>query len=158
MYLSFWCFQCPFLQLWPRPTFFWRKSGLLKAWGYQGRLRLDALVTSSCPYAEFPMCAQFWSRNLLPTPFKNAVHRCEDSIFLHGTKRLSGAHSTICTSQWIVTKGSAKISTENQWFTLSAWAGRTGSCRMLREPCSKALSVLSHTKLRARSGWGFLTF
>lgn len=31
-------------------------------------------------------------------------------------------------------------------------------CRMLLEPCSKALSVCSHTRLRARSRWGFLTF
>lgn len=74
VYLSFWWCQCPFLQLWP--TFFWRKSGWLKTRGYQGRLRLDALVNPTCTCAELPKCAQLWRRNLLPTPFKNAVHRC----------------------------------------------------------------------------------
>lgn len=43
----------------------------------------------------------------------------------------------------------------------STWAGRVRNCspsESLKKPCSKALTILAHTRLRAKSALGFLEF
>lgn len=55
----------------------------------------------------------------------------------------------------IVAMASVNIYTENKCFTLSTWSERMGSCNpaeSLENPCCKALTVLTHARLRAKFG------
>lgn len=79
--LSFWWCQCPFLQFAPKPTFFWRASGLLEGfWRYLGRLWAGCFSN-----LHLYMCGIVHVCTVLRSnfaPYTSNVHKCWGSILL----------------------------------------------------------------------------